>query len=119
MEALNAMMQRLGRTDPRLAEEMRLQQEENRRRDEETRLRSHFGAAGRPTAGSCIPDTTPKLAPPPEANFGFTLRHTPPPLGMPMNVWFGHGTNCIAQRETGPAHASRPGANPQTLNPKP
>lgn len=54
MEALNAMMQRLGRTDPRLAEEMRLQQEENRRRDEETRLRSHFGAAGRPTGENCV-----------------------------------------------------------------
>ena len=54
MEALGAMMQRLGGTDPRLAEEIRRQREETRRKDEENRLRSHYGAAGRPTGDACL-----------------------------------------------------------------
>ena len=56
MEAVTAMMQRLGGTDPRVVEETRRQREEENRlkKDEENRLRSHLGAAGRPAGDACL-----------------------------------------------------------------
>ena len=37
----------------------------------------------RPVLGSCTPDATPKLAPPPRGQRN-NIRHTPPSLGMPL-----------------------------------